>query len=66
MKPLSSCALFGAVRALGGIKDALILQHSVVGCQWGSLKMLLMAARRSCARLCRKRSVFLRIAVRYL
>ena len=37
MKPLSSCALFGAVRALGGIKDALILQHSVVGCQWGSL-----------------------------
>ena len=37
MKPLSSCALFGAVRALAGIKDALILQHSVVGCQWGSL-----------------------------
>ena len=37
MKPLSSCALFGAVRALGGIKDSLILQHSVVGCQWGSL-----------------------------
>ena len=37
MKPLSSCALFGAVRALGGIRDALILQHSVVGCQWGSL-----------------------------
>lgn len=37
MKPLSSCALFGAVRALAGIKDALVLQHSVVGCQWGSL-----------------------------
>lgn len=37
MKPLSSCALFGAVRALSGIRDALILQHSVVGCQWGSL-----------------------------
>lgn len=37
MKPLSSCALFGATRALAGIKDALILQHSVVGCQWGSL-----------------------------
>ena len=37
MKPLSSCALFGAVRTLSGIKDALILQHSVVGCQWGSL-----------------------------
>ena len=37
MKPLSSCTLFGAVRALGGIRDALILQHSVVGCQWGSL-----------------------------
>ena len=25
------------MRALAGIKDALILQHSVVGCQWGSL-----------------------------
>ena len=37
MKPLSSCALFGAVRALSGIRDALLLQHSVVGCQWGSL-----------------------------
>lgn len=37
MKPLSSCALFGATRALAGIKDGLILQHSVVGCQWGSL-----------------------------
>lgn len=37
MKPLSSCALFGATRALSGIRDALILQHSVVGCQWGSL-----------------------------
>lgn len=30
MKPLSSCALFGAVRALAGIKDALILQHLLV------------------------------------
>ena len=37
MKPLSSCALFGAVRALAGVRDALVLQHSVVGCQWGSL-----------------------------
>lgn len=37
MKPLSSCALFGATRALAGIRDGLILQHSVVGCQWGSL-----------------------------
>lgn len=86
MKPLSSCALFGAVRALGGIKDALnlsILLSAVSGAAWHSdmqaslmmyvrplmlsmMKMLLMAARRSCARLCRKRSVFLRIAVRYL
>ena len=86
MKPLSSCALFGAVRALAGIKDALILQHSVVGCQWGSLtfryagkpydvrqasdvimmRMLLMAVRRFCVKPCRRQSVFLRIAVRYL
>lgn len=39
MKPLSGCALFGATRALAGIKDALILQHSVVGCQWGTLAL---------------------------
>lgn len=31
MKPLSSCALFGAARALAGVRDALVLQHSVVG-----------------------------------
>ena len=37
MKPLSSCALFGATRALRGIRDAVIVQHSVIGCQWGSL-----------------------------
>ncbi len=37
MKPLSSCALFGATRVIDGISDALCLQHSVVGCQWGSL-----------------------------
>lgn len=37
MKPLSSCALFGATRVIDGIQDALCLQHSVVGCQWGSL-----------------------------
>lgn len=37
MKVLSSCALFGATRALSGIKDALVMQHSVVGCQWGTL-----------------------------
>lgn len=37
MKPLSSCALFGATRVIAGIRDALALQHSVVGCQWGSL-----------------------------
>lgn len=37
MKPMSGCALIGAVRALAGIQDAVILQHSVVGCHWGTL-----------------------------
>lgn len=37
MKPLSSCALFGATRALRGIRAAVLVQHSVIGCQWGSL-----------------------------
>ena len=87
MKPLSSCALFGAVRALAGIKDALILQHSVGRCRVGQpglsdmpaslmmyvrplmlfmMRMLLMAVRRFCVKPCRRQSVFLRIAVRYL
>lgn len=39
MKLLSSCALFGAARALGGIRDAVVLQHSVAGCQWGTLSL---------------------------
>ncbi|MBR1589877.1 MAG: nitrogenase component 1 [Acidaminococcaceae bacterium] len=37
MKPMSGCALIGAARALSGIRDAVVLQHSVVGCHWGSL-----------------------------
>ncbi|MDO4177945.1 MAG: nitrogenase component 1 [Phascolarctobacterium sp.] len=37
MKPLTSCALFGATRVFAGIKDAIILQHSVAGCNYGSL-----------------------------
>jgi len=37
MKPMQGCALFGATRAVTGIKDAFILQHSVVGCQWGTV-----------------------------
>lgn len=37
MKPMSGCVLIGAARALAGIKDAVLLQHSVVGCHWGSL-----------------------------
>ena len=37
MKPMSGCALIGAARALSGIRDGVVLQHSVVGCHWGSL-----------------------------
>lgn len=37
MKPMSGCTLIGASRVLSGIQDAVVLQHSVVGCHWGSL-----------------------------
>ncbi|MBQ7417713.1 MAG: hypothetical protein IJV18_06455 [Acidaminococcaceae bacterium] len=39
MKPVNGCALIGAARALSGIRDAVVLQHSVVGCHWGSLSI---------------------------
>ena len=39
MKPLTSCAFFGANRVLAGIRDALIIQHSVIGCHWGTLAL---------------------------
>ncbi len=37
MKPMSGCVLIGAARALSGIQDSVVLQHSVVGCHWGSI-----------------------------
>lgn len=37
MKPAYGCKLFGAHQALSGIRDAVVLLHSVVGCQFGSL-----------------------------
>lgn len=37
MKAMAGCALFGAVKMLSGIKDAFVLQHSVVGCNYGTL-----------------------------
>lgn len=37
MKAMAGCALFGAVKVLSGIKDAYILQHSVVGCNFGTI-----------------------------
>lgn len=39
MKPMNGCALFGAYRALAWVRDAVIVQHSVVGCNWGTLAM---------------------------
>lgn len=37
MRPGESCRLFGAYRACIGIRDAVILFHSVVGCNAGTL-----------------------------
>lgn len=37
MKPMGSCSLFGASKVFSGIRDAVVLQHSVIGCHWGSL-----------------------------
>jgi len=37
MKSPSGCKLFGAHQALSGIHDAVVLLHSVVGCNFGSL-----------------------------
>ena len=37
MRPAEGCAFFGAYRACVGISDAVILLHSVVGCNFGTL-----------------------------
>ena len=37
MKTAYGCKLFGAHQALAGIKDAVILFHSVVGCNYGTM-----------------------------
>ena len=37
MKTASGCKLFGAHQALTGIQDAVVLLHSVVGCNFGSM-----------------------------
>ena len=37
MKTASGCKLFGAHQALSGIRDAVVLLHSVVGCNFGSM-----------------------------
>ena len=37
MKPMAGCKLFGATRVISGIRDAVVLQHSVIGCNWGTL-----------------------------
>ncbi|OUO34104.1 hypothetical protein [Flavonifractor sp. An306] len=39
MKPASGCRLFGAYQALGGIQDGIVLLHSVVGCNFGSMSL---------------------------
>ena len=39
MKPASGCKLFGAYQALGGIRDGVVLLHSVVGCNFGSMAL---------------------------
>ena len=37
MRKTDGCKLFGAYQALAGIKDCIILFHSVVGCHFGTL-----------------------------
>ncbi|MDO5425682.1 MAG: nitrogenase component 1 [Eubacteriales bacterium] len=37
MKKMDGCRLFGAFQLLGGIRDASVLFHSVVGCNFGTL-----------------------------
>ena len=37
MKPMEGCSLFGAYRACVGLADTVILLHSVVGCNWGTM-----------------------------
>ena len=39
MRPASGCKLFGAYQALGGIQDGIVLLHSVVGCNFGSMSL---------------------------
>ena len=39
MRPASGCKLFGAYQALGGIQDGVVLLHSVVGCNFGSMSL---------------------------
>lgn len=39
MKPVHGCYLFGVYRACVGIKDAVILFHSIAGCHIGTLMM---------------------------
>ncbi len=39
MKPMSGCALYGANKVFLGIQDAVILQHSVIGCNWGTMAL---------------------------
>ena len=39
MKPMSGCALYGANKVLVGIQDTVILQHSVIGCNWGTMAL---------------------------
>ncbi|MCR4722873.1 MAG: nitrogenase component 1 [Eubacteriales bacterium] len=37
MRPSKSCMLFGSYHALNGIKDSVVLFHSVIGCNFGTL-----------------------------
>lgn len=39
MKPSFGCKLFGAHQALTGVRDGLVLFHSVVGCNFGSMAL---------------------------
>ena len=52
MKPASGCRLFGAYQALGGIQDGVVLLHSVVGCNFGSMSLHLAQDMRDIRQTC--------------
>ena len=52
MRTPRGCKLFGAQQALGGIRDGIILFHSVIGCNFGSMSFHVPADMRDIRQTC--------------